>query len=144
MTVGHFIDAKSEQSSMINVAELSNILAPSVWFWIEYMTLFVASLAFVYLLAGQLGRRGTRKRAAFALEFAWDLFAQTNPIFRQASAIGLFSTFSLLFLFLVAQMLSNCVKTSKVIVSTEPLLDSLEKIARTNKGAISNTQILKL
>lgn len=147
--VGHYIDEKRETSPIINFKAIWNILVPSIGFFLEYLSVFLLSLVFVYLLSLAL-----KKRITFVTGFAFNLFTQAQPFFKQSSAIGLFFTFSLLYLFFVKQILSNNVKTGrfisfqfikklefyqfirfseKVIVNDEPILDTMEKILRSNK-----------
>lgn len=106
---GHYIDEKLKHLPIINFEAIWRILVPSTWFLLEYLSVFLFSIFFVYLLGRLL-----KKRNILALRFALHLFAQTDTVFQRCSAIGLFFVANLLFLFLVQQILANNVKTGKL------------------------------
>ena len=114
MVVGHYIDEKSKTSPIINFEAIRSILAPSIWFFLEYLSVFVFSMAFVYLMGRLLGKR------RLAARFFYNLFARTDSLFKRCLTVGLFFISHLLFTFIVQQILTNNVKTGK---SIEPIND---------------------
>ena len=113
------------------------IFVPSLSFLIEYLLLFLISSFFVYLIGLYF-----KKKSKFTFIFVYNVFTKHDSYFRRPTVIGQFFVFNLLLLFFIQQILSNNINTSKVIVNTELLLDSKEKIYKTDKEG--KYQMIKL
>lgn len=107
--IGHYIDERIKTMPIINFDAISNILAPSAGFFLEYISVFAFAIAFAYLLGRFLKTRG-----AFVSAFTLNLFTETLPIFKKCSKVGVFFTCNLLYIFLIRQMLANNVKTGEI------------------------------
>ena len=129
--VSHYIDEKVKKEQLINVHAILDIFVPSYPFLFEYLGLLAFSFFFAAALAAFLSK-GTKKRRSFKWLFSFDLlfnlFSQDNSFFKRSTAVGQFFLFNLLFLFVVRNLLTNCIKTSRVIVDTQQLIDTEEKI----------------
>ena len=111
IVVGHYIDDQVKAWPLINYKAIWSILAPSASFLLEYVSGFVLRVVFAHLLGKFL-----RKEGSFAFRFAFSLFSQADSFFKRRSAVGLLFVSNLLFLWIVKGILSNNVKTGKLLI----------------------------
>lgn len=135
MVSGHYIEKKPTNWPIINFDAIHSILAPSASFLLEYLSVFLFSLLFVYLVG-----RFLKKKANLVLRFAYNLFAQTDSFFSGRSAVGLFFVSNLFFLFIVQQILANNVKTGESCSSKIRFSNSLANFS-SSRFKLSNFQI---
>ena len=136
--IGHYIDEyKANPTFWTYFKMFEEIFVPSVSFLVEYLLLFLISYLFVYLIGLFL-----KKKFKFTFFFFYNLFTKHNSYFRRPTAIGQFFVSNLLLLFFIQQILINNINTLKVVVNTELLLDSKEKIYKTDKEG--KCQMIKL
>ena len=107
VVAGHYVDEVNKRSSRTSFESFS-IFAPSFWFFLEYMSLFVLAFLFAYLIGRYLKQRQPWK---FSVRFFCSLFSPEYPAFSRCSAVGVYFLSVLLFLFFVQQIIGNNIKT---------------------------------
>ena len=136
--IGHYIDEyKANPTFWTYFKMFEEIFVPSVSFLIEYLLLFLISCCFVHLIWLYL-----KKKSNFPFFFFYNIFTKHDSYFRKPTAIGQIFVSNLLLLFFIQQIISNNINTLKVIVNTQLLLDSKEKIYKTDKEG--KYQLIKL
>lgn len=120
---------------MIDIQLLFDVFVPSGLFAAEYLSLLVFSFLFAYILKLFFVKNRT-KRSFSAFSFIYNLFTNEKPLFRRPTLIGQFFVLNLLFLFFIKNILSNNIKTSKVIVDVNQLIDGPDKIYKTDRGNV--------
>ena len=160
--VGHYMNEVGAHSSQVNFRALS-IFAPSIGFFFEYASMFVLAFLFAYLLGLYLKKS---RPWHFPVRLFYSLFSAKNLAFSRCSTVGLLSVSVLFFLFFVQQIIGNNISTEvgpfigpfdlrlwfqsemsyflprlqKVVVETSQIVDSVESLQKTSKGAFhSNT-----
>lgn len=100
-----------------------------VYILIGYLLLFVSS--FVFLKKVLPKYRSFKISKLFLNKL---LFLDSNQLRQLSCEIALIFIFFSLFLFIVTNILSNLIKTNKVVVNTDEFIDSIEKLFTTKKS----------
>lgn len=106
VVAGHYVNEVSKHSSWINF-EAFSIFAPSLWFFLEYITMLVVAFLFAYLFGRYLKRRPWQ----FTVRLFYNLFSPEYLAFSRCSAVGALSVSILLLLFFVKQIICNNINT---------------------------------
>lgn len=132
--MGHFINETLVKNNNFkdHFFKAMDIFLPSSWlfmFLAIIITLF--SFIFVFFLV-KLSRKIDHIKISF-YQLTLNFLRQEVPILKNSSIFGLFFLFFNLFFFIITLILSNNIKTEKVIVDKENLLYSKAKILSTKK-----------
>ena len=106
IVAGHYVNEATKQSSKLSFEALS-IFAPSLMFFLEYLSAFF----FASLFAGLLGWCLRRNVWRFPVRLFYNLLSPENPAFAKRSAVGMLFISIVFFAFLVRQMICNNIRT---------------------------------
>lgn len=123
-----FIDKKSHLKDK-NLFDAISIFMPSVYFFLEYISLFIFSLTIAFYLL-QLSLRNRQSKSF--LTYSTVIFFKKN-LFKRVNFLSIFMIFFVLYKFILHQLLQNSIKTNKVIVDVSNLVINKEKLLTTKK-----------